>query len=259
MNVDWKLVLEGATALAATVAFVVGLMQYRRAQQWKRAEFLAQEMKELFADVKCTNTLTMIDWAAREIPLGAFSIPPDSTRIAVDYVQQSDALRPHDFEALIEEPSSASSPGAAEQAGEPAASKDRDARFDPRQTLIRDCYDGLLDRWDRMGSYVTRGLVSVEDLRPYIGYYINDITAAAKNPVEAIWGSSLLTYIIFYHFDGVAALFKAFGKDIGPDGSIFIGFVERAGPYRNRAEKLQEVARVEWTDILKTLPRDFPQ
>jgi hypothetical protein len=63
-----------------------------------------------------------------------------------------------------------------------------------------------------------------------------------------------LTYIIFYHFDGVAALFKAFQKDISPGGKIFKGFVERAGQYRERAEQLQKVASEEWNEMQETLP-----
>jgi hypothetical protein len=30
----------------AAVAFVIGLRQYKRAEQWKRAEFIAAEMKD---------------------------------------------------------------------------------------------------------------------------------------------------------------------------------------------------------------------
>src|SRR5438270_7219372 len=55
--------------LGAVVAFVVGLAQYRRAQHWKRVEWVAQEMKGLFADPTVQAALLMFDWGSRRIPL----------------------------------------------------------------------------------------------------------------------------------------------------------------------------------------------
>jgi hypothetical protein len=93
-------------------------------------------------------------------------------------------------------------------------------------------------------------LISVEDVRPYIGYYVGDIIAAAQSEDEALWSVSVLTYVIFYHFDGVIALLKAFGQDINPDGELFKGFVGRVAQGANaRARDLQEAARQEWKQI----------
>jgi len=38
--------------VGAGVAFFFGLRQYRRSEQWKRAEFVTAEMKEFFAGAK---------------------------------------------------------------------------------------------------------------------------------------------------------------------------------------------------------------
>ena len=37
--------LKAVALVGAAVAFVVSLLQYRKAQQWKRAEWVAREMK----------------------------------------------------------------------------------------------------------------------------------------------------------------------------------------------------------------------
>ena len=39
--------LKAIALVGAAIAFAIGLAQYRRAQQWKRAEWVAQEMKQL--------------------------------------------------------------------------------------------------------------------------------------------------------------------------------------------------------------------
>src|SRR5207253_10623044 len=60
---------KAVALVGAIVAFIVGLLQYRKAQQWKRAEWVAQEMKQLFNDSVVRSVLLMIDWGARRIAL----------------------------------------------------------------------------------------------------------------------------------------------------------------------------------------------
>jgi hypothetical protein len=42
--------LKMAALLGASAAFMVGLIQYRKAQRWKRMEWVAKEMDVFFAD-----------------------------------------------------------------------------------------------------------------------------------------------------------------------------------------------------------------
>lgn len=173
----WKFGLSVIGLVGAAIAFVVGLSQYSRAQQWKRAEFLANEIKDLLADPKAVNALTMIDWGARRIKL----IPDNEKRTLVTYPMQCSALQPHTFAAS----SSSLIEGVAEEAGsgdlyrvERAALRDPSRMvadnqasedvptlrtYSPEEGLIRDCYDALLDRLDRLGSYLEKGLMSASD------------------------------------------------------------------------------------------------
>ena len=75
-----KLLLSIAGYLAGLAAFAIGLTQYRRADYWKRCEFLAREMKEFFADPKVNLTLTMIDWGVRRIKLLEAGSTTDGSR-----------------------------------------------------------------------------------------------------------------------------------------------------------------------------------
>jgi hypothetical protein len=97
--------------------------------------------------------------------------------------------------------------------------------FRPHEGLIRDCYDALLDGLERFGGHVRSGLVSATELRPYLGYWIDDIASPAKSREDARWNAVLLAYIAYYRFDGVIALFSACGYDIRFDGPIAKGFL----------------------------------
>ena len=80
---DWIAIVGIASGLAA---FVVGLLQYSRAQQWKRAEFVAAQMKaarkpEAFYESLASYIAAYDDTAARKLT-GRF-ISPKSIRSRV--------------------------------------------------------------------------------------------------------------------------------------------------------------------------------
>ena len=45
----------------AIVAFLIGRAEYRKAQEWKRAEFVAAEAKQFFIDEEIATALLLID------------------------------------------------------------------------------------------------------------------------------------------------------------------------------------------------------
>lgn len=231
--------------LGALIAFGVGLYQYRRAQQWKRTEFVAKEIKELLQDRRATAALAMIDWASRDIRLHATLDPRDGRVTRVTRDMQCLALRPHSIKE-----------GSANAAADFEVSRDGDQlrSYSEVETLIRDCYDALLDRYDRLGSCLDRSLLRVGDLSPYIGYYLDDIAKPTKDPAEAMWCVAFLTYVHFYKFLGVRSLFEAFHHNINPDGAIFTGFLDQVGADKNMAIQLQAAARREYEDSIRKVP-----
>src|SRR6185436_3142723 len=50
-------------------AAVLAIRTFRRNETWKRAEFLAREMKEFFDNDRVSNALLLIDWGSRRIRL----------------------------------------------------------------------------------------------------------------------------------------------------------------------------------------------
>jgi hypothetical protein len=227
-----KFVVSVVGVCVAAIVFYEGLRQYRRAQVWKRAEFLANEIKELLADRKAANALTMIDWGARRIKLD-----PEGQPIVVTYAMQSEALLPHTRVEL--------SAGAPIESSRASIDETTLGKFSSNEALIRDCYDALLDRLDRLGSYLETGLLSPADIRPYLGYYVDELAAPAANATEALWNLTLFTYVRFYHFRGIPILFERFGHDISPGGSVFQGFMKKVD-HQKLAQGLAAQATEHW-------------
>ena len=172
-------------------------------------------MKEFFDNARVQNALLLIDWGSRDIRLLDESAP-DQGKVRVTRQLQVHALLPH---TLISEAGSDS---------EEARSVDSLGRgYSVPEAAIRDCYDAFLDGLERFSSCTETGLISVEQLRPYLQYWIDDIHSPAKDEEDAAWSAALLTYIAFYRFHGVQWLFRAFDRSIDPSTSVFTGFLRQ--------------------------------
>lgn len=207
-------IVKIAGAVGSFVVFCIAVSTYYRTERWKRAEFLAHEMKEFFATTGVQRAMLLIDWSERRIRL-LENVPDGEAVIPVDRAMQVRGLRPHilvtgndaDLDSMVVNDNAKS------------------VRFTQPEAAIRDSYDAFLDGLERFGSYLQTGLADVPSLRPYIGYWIDDITEPTNSPDDAAWNATLLTYISYYRFSGVTTLFKKFGKDITPQSELYRSFL----------------------------------
>jgi len=192
------------------IAFCIAVSTYYRTERWKRAEFLAHEMKEFFAGSRVQKAMLLIDWGERRINL-LENVPEDQAIVTVNRAMQVRGLRPH---IMITGDFSGSE-------GMKVCDGDSKDRFSQPEAAIRDCYDAFLDGLERFASYTKTGLTNVASLRPYIGYWIDDISETTNSPQDAAWNAALLTYIYYYRFTGVLWLFEKFGRDISPGSDLY--------------------------------------
>jgi len=214
----------GGTAVAA----VVGARTFVRNEKWKRTEFLAKEMKEFLAAEPVKNALTMIDWAERDIKLLS-ATPPSTSVVRVTQWMSGRALFPHMLDGAVAE-------------GETSAVDGEGMRpFTSVESAIRDCFDALLDGLERFSAYRKSNLITIEQLRPYLDYWITDIARDATGEMEATFCAALITYIHVYGFVGVAELFAEWGHPIDPQSRIYTGFLDKMGKDSVR-EELRKLA-----------------
>jgi hypothetical protein len=180
---DWKAddLLKALVLLGAALAFIVGLAQYRRAQHWKRVEWVAQEMKSLFGDPVVQAALRMFEWGSRRIPLYPERKEEGERNVVLKNEIVAEALRLHD---------------------------DRPEGFSDQEVDIRDAFDRLLDGLERFHSYVVTGLVQLSDLQPYLKYWaVSLCRPRATRPTEHRL-VRLTAYMKRYGYDGALALLE---------------------------------------------------
>ena len=175
--------LKVIALVGGVITFAIGLAQYRRTQQWKRAEWVAQEMKQLFADPIVQAALLMIDWESRSILLYPDRVAQEGRYVFVTNEIVAGALVSH-------------------------KSREGDSGFTMLEADIRSAFDRLLDGLERFNSYVVTGLVEIADLEPYLMYWARKVMRdwspdPMKQRIER-----LRSYMDAYGFDGAHALLK---------------------------------------------------
>jgi hypothetical protein len=178
---DW-LKISGAIAV-----FSIGLWQYWKAQKWKRREFIAAQMKDFEADKKIQLTMTMLDWNDRELYFPS-EVGDKPIVIKVDETILCSALLPHEY------------------AG--GYSKD--------EARIRDCFDHFLDMLVRLWNFIEAGLISVEEVRPYMDYWIELVAGKKSDWHTPQFVALLLNHIHKYDFERAANLIRSFGFNDQP-------------------------------------------
>jgi hypothetical protein len=180
---EWKPddLLKALILLGAALAFIIGLAQYRRAQQWKRVEWVAQEMKSFFGDPVVQAAWLMIDWGSRRIPLY-----PDRQAESERYVRLTNEIVANALQLH----------------------EDRPDGFSDLEADIRATFDRALDGLERFHSYVATGLVELNDLRPYLKYWaVNLCRPRSPRPKEHRL-VRLTAYMRRYGYDGALDLLE---------------------------------------------------
>jgi hypothetical protein len=238
-------IFSTAATLVGIVAFVFGLYQYRRAEEWKRTEFLAKETEAFFGDPVVRNALLMIDWAPRHINLYLSTSTDPLDYPLVTRVDQIAALLPHtSLKKQVPEGSEGALESASETSTEPANSDlfpeaerlKYAARglvpkwsFTLNEAQIRDTYDAFLDRLDRLAAYAKGNLIAGSGLDTHLGYWLKDISAPTRDPLDAAWTCSLLHYIHTYGYSNVQGLFCERNTSIDVEGTLYRQLLSQPG------------------------------
>jgi hypothetical protein len=76
-----------------------------------------------------------------------------------------------------------------------------------KEAAIRDAFDQLLDEFERLAGYAAAGLVSEDDLKPYLGYWLDRIRLGAQG-TESKRFRAIIRYIKRYKFREVELLLQ---------------------------------------------------
>ena len=187
------------STVVAVIAFLMALHQWRTAQQWKRAEFVASEVKDAFADPSVRTALYLLDWNARYYDLREKEDgPTELKKVLINDQMLTRALRIH-WEGES---------GEGVQKGK--------AGFTQTEEWIRVVFDDFLGRLQRFAHFKEAELISNDDILPYWRYWLQVMTIPEPHRksgevLEAIW-----RYVYAYGYGDVITLVTDLGFDLNP-------------------------------------------
>lgn len=164
--------------------FFIGLRRYLRDQTWRRNEFVAKEIKDFTSDPMVKNVMSILDWGSRYVELFPNKPNYDDRFVKVDRQILKSALQYHKFKT-----------------SEPI--KDR---FTQTEVAIRDNFDCFLFYFERFEHFIEAGLITPEELKPYLRYWIETISEDIEDDVR----NFINHYIDRYNYKGTQNLFIRF-------------------------------------------------
>lgn len=205
-----RLAVSVLGSIGTITALAFGVVQYRNNQKWRRAEFIARETKEFANDPVVRTVMTMIDWGERKVDLARVLLEEGSevNPVLVTRETQWRALLPHTL--YIDESSQVR-----------LGTDEYKRNFSEAEEYIRDAYDDFLGWLEAFQAYLDTGLIDVDELKPHLKYWINDIARSEGSAEDCRWRCALITYIHFYRCTAVVRLFRSFCKDISHSSGLY--------------------------------------
>lgn len=182
-----KLIVGFLMPAITTAVFIFGVYQYRRAQRWKRQEFLAIVIKNFFDDFYVGQALLMLDWHEHTL-----KYYPDSVKtFNYNRDELGIALETEDFRR--------------------EKNNDKTPMFNEYETVIRKSFDKLFYYFASFQCHIENDLYKQKDIEPYIIYYLRILgdkgSSKRLNP-ETI--NNLMLFLEFYDYVKVKLFLQRF-------------------------------------------------
>jgi len=148
----WDVILTLITMAGAVVAFILSWMQWRRGQDWQRAEQLDKFVVKFETDELLQLASVVLDWTDRKVMFR-------EREFTVRNLEVVSALRDHQ---LIENQN----------------------KFPGEQPVLRDAYDALLAFFNRLELGISSGLIDSEFAKEYFRYWLERLTRFDRHNAE---------------------------------------------------------------------------
>jgi hypothetical protein len=216
-------------SLAAAIIALGGLgyytWQYRTAQQWKRAEFVASQMRDLESNPLTYNALRMLDTQGYVFTLGTGDqqgSPAEGFVVDKELLMSTFHVSTDPENDLAGDNQGSGAEGFVvdnERLGSNVrVSTDAEKEREVRIRAMRNSFDHFFDTLERFNAFIDTRLVPTTYFKPYLAFWLELLGRPSgrfacldQDLREEIW-----TYLVANDYSEVQKLFKKYGRDITP-------------------------------------------
>jgi hypothetical protein len=175
-----QLGLDAAKILGATLAFLIALVQYKKAQQWKRREYISAQMEKFMADRDVLLSMQMLDWIERDLTLKSGK-PFKLTQHSLHRILASESVS-------------------------------NTITFTPEEAELRDSFSRFLDWLQQFENDIASKLVSQGELGIYLQYWLEKMLKVSDRHNEQT--TKVISHFIRnYGYDGILSLSNRYLQD----------------------------------------------
>ncbi|MGX1360718.1 hypothetical protein QNJ95_37165 [Bradyrhizobium elkanii] len=182
----------GLSVEAAKLATVQAAEQ----QNWKKAEFLANQVKDFFSDECVERTTYMLDWHIRKLVI-ADDDDEEVLTMHDDAAYVEAQNRPHLRDQFLNE-------GRAVVIAR-ALRKHDDGGFTEHEAVVRDNFDWLFFRLGQFQHMIQSGLFTYQEVDIHLSYVL-DLVSGGLDYVSSEVTAAIASYVREYDFPATKAL-----------------------------------------------------
>ena len=176
-----KTLLSNAGIVIGVTSLVVGLVQYKKAQDWKKSEFAARQLEMLHTEPMLMIATKALEWKKRDFPM------------------------PAQYQGIYNTKTFHHSSADMERAMAPGTEEKQDV--DMMEALYPDIFDKFFDHLKRMDHYIDVELFTIEDIDE-VCYWVDRV----ENPEFVEKKDLFKTYLKAYGYEAVLKLMKRCGE-----------------------------------------------
>jgi len=187
MDSAWGDVPTWLGVVGAVIVFWLGRAEYRISQRWKRSEFLAAEVDRFFGQPRVATALLLLDYSEIRLEFdGTRARQHTATSVVLTDRVVTTALRIHtEFENETEQ-------------------------FRADEMLAREAFDELLTGFERFDHHIRVGLIEIEELKVYLGYWVEKLVDPSSKWKPPDFYEAVAGFVKAYQYVGAAHLFEVF-------------------------------------------------
>jgi hypothetical protein len=172
-------ILPFIASIIGFLTFSKAIIEYMKAQKWKRMEFVANQIKEFNNDIDVKKAMQMLDYTNREVELGGVEVTISNQMLESSLFPDS-------------------------------RGKNGDG-FTHDEAHIRDIFDHFFDKLSVFNQYINSGLINLEDVSPYLIYWITILGKKDNERKPIVLIDNIWKYWKAFNYVDMISLMGKFG------------------------------------------------